>query len=201
MTFQINFNPRSDKRSDTSILHTALDHCYFNPRSDERSDLYRRYALLPDGNFNPRSDERSDSDACAHGYLSFVFQSTLRRTEQPYVYTFLFSAPNFNPRSDERSDRCHICCRRRLYISIHAPTNGATCPFGVAWIGYNISIHAPTNGATNITKSALSHWYISIHAPTNGATVGATTLNNAMQFQSTLRRTERQDWTPYPIAT
>ena len=79
-----------------------------------------------------------------------------------------------------------------LYISIHAPTNGATqsrldCPRL-----YTISIHAPTNGATLKTFTRLLNlinfnprsdersdedltrleitFGISIHAPTNGAT-------------------------------
>ena len=78
------------------------------------------------------------------------------------------------------------------YISIHAPTRGATqsptiyvCdnPYfnprshersdgilGLLEILFHISIHAPTRGATNTSAEKLMPLCISIHAPTRGAT-------------------------------
>ena len=55
---------------------------------------------------------------------------------------------DFNPRSHERSDvtRCELL--QWYYISIHAPTRGATYPNLNLSINIRISIHAPTRGAT-----------------------------------------------------
>ena len=58
-----------------------------------------------------------------------------------------------------------------------------------------ISIHAPTNGATIIFLPSASQTSISIHAPTNGATRLLKQQDTCSQFQSTLRRTERQEST------
>ena len=81
-----------------------------------------------------------------------------------------------------------------MFISIHAPTNGATNPLlCVIHSICFISIHAPTNGATNCNVCFGKHICISIHAPTNGATSEIHTFHKLLQiFQSTLRRTERQ---------
>ena len=54
-----------------------------------------------------------------------------------------------------------------------------------------ISIHAPTRGATPCIPPCHSHVSISIHAPTRGATEIASTLDIAASFQSTLPRGER----------
>ena len=59
----------------------------------------------------------------------------------------------------------------RWYISIHAPTRGATVsdiPLGFFAL---ISIHAPTRGATFDTGRCVRFVKISIHAPTRGATI------------------------------
>ena len=80
------------------------------------------------------------------------------------------------------------------YISIHAPTRGATeylliipgkLPFQSTLpreerrkikikkrLVYYISIHAPTRGATILVVTPFLHHMISIHAPTRGATSG-----------------------------
>ena len=56
------------------------------------------------------------------------------------------------------------------YISIHAPTGGATRPSEYT-VGLTlISIHAPTGGATGRDNVPYQKWKISIHAPTGGAT-------------------------------
>ena len=81
---------------------------------------------------------------------------------------------------------------RHIYISIHAPTRGATdaalelnsirvfqstllqeerrSAMGNATKKQFISIHAPTRGATIFHFLKLSFQLISIHAPTRGAT-------------------------------
>ena len=83
---QINFNPRSDERSDISSYTHLIAILYFNPRSDERSDMSKKGLRTSSLNFNPRSDERSDSWArCC-------------------IRCFWY----FNPRSDEGSDLIYV---------------------------------------------------------------------------------------------
>ena len=78
---------------------------------------------------------------------------------------------DFNPRSHERSDRGRRpCFGLRGFISIHAPTRGATTPTMPMYNAFVISIHAPTRGATNPLIYKALRAIISIHAPTRGAT-------------------------------
>ena len=42
----MNFNPRSDERSDSFGLYSLPIRLHFNPRSDERSDAYRDRLLF-----------------------------------------------------------------------------------------------------------------------------------------------------------
>ncbi len=56
------------------------------------------------------------------------------------------------------------------FISIHAPTRGATYSAGFLMGDSHISIHAPTRGATVFRLSRRMEKKISIHAPTRGAT-------------------------------
>ena len=57
------------------------------------------------------------------------------------------------------------------FISIHAPTRGATRRHRQGADSTRISIHAPTRGATLLCILQLGEPLISIHAPTRGATV------------------------------
>ena len=60
--------------------------------------------------------------------------------------------------------------KRKTFISIHAPTRGATPIRITKPIRLIISIHAPTRGATTPGTVLKSKYAISIHAPTRGAT-------------------------------
>ena len=120
----------------------------FNPRSDERSDASPHRAIVHSVNFNPRSDERSDSLRRTQFRLAEKFQSTLRRTERRRRFCHISACKNFNPRSDERSDGIVQHLPLKIFISIHAPTNGATLLCVALTSVFGISIHAPTNGAT-----------------------------------------------------
>ena len=108
----------------------------------------------------------------------------------------VFGMPSyyFNPRSYKRSDsRTSSKYDRSDFISIHAPTRGATtsfaaticklrlfqstllqeerlCLFPEIFQLSSISIHAPTRGATSRTSTLSFCICISIHAPTRGAT-------------------------------
>ena len=105
----------------------------------------------------------------------------------------------------------------RFWISIHAPTRGATVEHPAIRVSRIISIHAPTRGATQEPLFHQVRQQISIHAPTRGATFydvnhcitkrnfnprshegsdRALPLNTVLSwiFQSTLPRGERREW-------
>ena len=121
----------------------------------------------------PREERRPCS---RHSLRILLFQSTLPREERRYPHglqSLLFH--NFNPRSHERSDipagSFHCCLH---YISIHAPTRGATkadCEDGEIIL---ISIHAPTRGATftNVCKFVLKHFNPRSHERSDKKTAG-----------------------------
>ncbi len=92
-----------------------------------REERLQLFCCLRDRDyFNPRSHERSDLQCRKCQSTHTRFQSTLPREERR---TSLIRSPcvmYFNPRSHERSDAkwCEITAYK--YISIHAPTRGAT---------------------------------------------------------------------------
>ena len=174
-------------------MHLLLCLLYFNPRSHERSDG-NCYTLTSNSGISIHAPTRGATMVAILNQKIPVFQSTLPREERLFgfgirviISIFQSTLPreerryphglqsllfhNFNPRSHERSDipagSFHCCLH---YISIHAPTRGAT--FWIKHKGYNfyISIHAPTRGATIVRGEALMTYSISIHAPTRGAT-------------------------------
>mgnify|MGYP006983795861 CR=1 FL=1 len=142
------------------------------------------------------------------------FQSTLLQEERRYYRLHRDTFCNFNPRSYKRSDMSNVFFMIGLFISIHAPTRGATRkqqsgilksrnfnprsykrsdgnwdPTEEDW---KISIHAPTRGATvkDFVNSVIQ-MFISIHAPTRGATMQNKKLQSFCKFQSTLLQEER----------
>ena len=98
------------------------------------------------------------------------FQSTLPREERHITPEQWEQLKNFNTRSHERRDYDIRRDRHGGYISIHAPTRGATkIRCSLSGLGI-ISIHAPTRGATVFHFHYPLILSISIHAPTRGAT-------------------------------
>ena len=103
----------------------------FNPRSHERSDNYipdefKSYIIsihAPTRGATMTSDETG---------MVAIFQSTLPREERlKSIINELMHIINFNPRSHERSDMPLSEITVPHWISIHAPTRGATCGFNV----------------------------------------------------------------------
>ena len=71
------------------------------------------------------------------------------------------------------------------------PRGERPCGRRLIWcVGY-ISIHAPTRGATIIQAESSCNLHISIHAPTRGATFSIHRYKPVIVFQSTLPRGER----------
>ena len=121
------------------------------------------------------------------------FQSTLPRGERLDFKQRDGCSADFNPRSHEGSDMIYDYGRANKWISIHAPTRGAT---GRSWNVKNMvtgfqstlprgerPVHAAESTASNKFQSTLprgerhdmvqdagSVTEISIHAPTRGAT-------------------------------
>ena len=135
-----------------------------------------------------------------------VFQSTLPREERHRLALFGYSITDFNPRSHERSDTPQRFYNYLIYISIHAPTRGATqkavgSPDNLRFQSTlpreerpkclylphtykDISIHAPTRGATILLFLVKLTFGISIHAPTRGATFLALIIDSVLQIIS-----------------
>ena len=98
---------------------------------------------------------------------------------------------SFNPRSCTRSDQAKQSKDFAIFVSIHAPVQGATksMVFIKLFISFNprsctrsdratipgrtnetVSIHAPVQGATFLKFHVVTVKGVSIHAPVQGAT-------------------------------
>ena len=92
------------------------------------------------------------------------------------------------PRGARRSWKIHTQLLRRFNPRAHA---GRDLTGKNNALNFYVSIHAPTRGATKDLYFTQQVWHVSIHAPTRGAT----TFNNQMdikeQFQSTRPRGAR----------
>ncbi len=226
-------------RSDSGLLWLSVFSTYFNPRSYMRSDILFPSKLIgitkisihaptwgatSSGTFstdtriyfNPRSYMRSDCDFSWKADIQWQFQSTLLHEERPGViicsgYAILFQSTLLH----EERQTGFLFLFSSVFISIHAPTWGATRKILFGLQHRIISIHAPTWGATSILmnswlaqlkfQSTLLHEErlfllvlkpksekISIHAPTWGATPILGTTSCHLLFQSTLLHEERR---------
>ena len=121
-------------------------------------------------NFNPRSHEGSD--------VRQVFDKSQN--------------DNFNPRSHEGSDTPTAQWVLCSWISIHAPTKGATVPNLYIIQVSNISIHAPTKGATKLEDKKTSCKLFQSTLPRRERLPISNERSRKITFQSTLPRRERQ---------
>ena len=143
---------------------------YFNPRSHTGSDQRRCDYWVCSKHFNPRSHTGSDTIYQDHKAVLASFQSTLPHGERLTI----------------KDNQIHT-----IWISIHAPTRGATQKNYSLLLIKIISIHAPTRGATSQSLDFNNTICISIHAPTRGATKGLYCGLYIEIFQSTLPHGER----------
>ena len=119
------------------------------------------------------------------------FQSTPLREGRLATFFVRTDWSCFNPRPYARGDNERELQTAPSFVSIHAPTRGATAlRYGVTkylWFQSTplregrlidaattcnraVSIHAPTRGATNYQNTIQMTTTVSIHAPTRGAT-------------------------------
>ena len=82
----------------------------------------------------------------------------------------LLTTSDFNPRALTGRDLIRTEDTAEPFISIHAPSRGATYGFYKFSCFILISIHAPSRGATVSLVLEACCFVISIHAPSRGAT-------------------------------
>ena len=148
----------------------------FNPRSHAGSDNAIQLVICEFDDFNPRSHAGSDTACKTNQRTTAVFQSTLPRGERQW-----------------RPDGCH----KPVFISIHAPTRGATWRPDGCHKPVFISIHAPTRGATTYPRDlryTQKHFNPRSHAGSDYG--GCREASAEVQFQSTLPRGERRGALP-----
>ena len=148
-----------------------ITHRTFNPRSYKRSDKREVEKRGGYSSFNPRSYKRSDNFLRENLFMQYLFQSTLLQEERRIL------AQNN---------------KRNLFLSIHAPTRGATRQsIHQLHIQYFQSTLLQEERLV-LTIAHLDHTPLSIHAPTRGATISnMSVLNFSYIFQSTLLQEER----------
>ena len=78
---------------------------------------------------------------------------------------------DFNPRSHERSDGVQFQMVIATFISIHAPTRGATHMQRTAYRWEQFQSTLPREERQNSLSLRKQQGEISIHAPTRGATM------------------------------
>ena len=102
-----------------------------------------------DSHFNPRTYVRCDTDLPLRPFPYRIFQSTHLREVRLGFIDWIFNFSHFNPRTYVRCDPPNSFFKQSdNFISIHAPTWGATTLVLQRDFSLCISIHAPTWGAT-----------------------------------------------------
>ena len=186
------FNPRSHEGSDTRICSPVALPWLFQstlPRGERPYFVFLRYPLelfqstLPRGerrriasapasppaNFNPRSHEGSDSPSTR---LSA-------------------SRKNFNPRSHEGSDHPDSSPGRVWYISIHAPTRGATSLILRLCPGLLFQSTLPRGERPQPVAKSVPWLSFQSTLPRGERRTRNVTIHLQITFQSTLPRGER----------
>ena len=164
---------------------------HFNPRSHTGSDNGDIFSFIQ-GMISIHAPTRGATGGSGKTFLEKdEFQSTLPHGERQTKRDVAMCHFDFNPRSHTGSDYQEIKPSFCLYISIHAPTRGATAPDSKSYPPSSISIHAPTRGATSPFFASYKNRHISIHAPTRGATSKCFLRHFRREFQSTLPHGER----------
>ena len=114
-----------------------------------------------------------------------------------FVYPFCFPhSACFNPRTHTGAATCIYCMLRQPFVSIHAPTRGATFLVVPCIVIMLVSIHAPTQGATCVEGHLQRLQPVSIHAPTQGATSSRRPKSRHRGVQSTRPHRVRQSTHP-----
>ena len=114
-----------------------------------------------------------------------VFQSTHPRGVRPHTPETSSSRRNFNPRTHVGCDPSRLEIRGSLWISIHAPTWGATTYAGDLVLSTEFQSTHPRGVRLAPLRTLDNARRISIHAPTWGATCERAGKRARKEFQST----------------
>ena len=173
------FNPRTHMGCDILFL-MMLEYLFrFNPRTHMGCDRASLCKVLSVASFNPRTHMGCDGVNFVPFVPSSGFQSTHPHGVRRYFLLFIIHDNCFNPRTHMGCDRIKCLLRQkvlcfnprthmgcdyvsphlsiRIYVSIHAPTWGATAYCSVGYPSILVSIHAPTWGATYFALFRLLH--------------------------------------------
>ena len=105
-----------------------LEQVAFNPRSYKRSDPYELIRSIVPCAFNPRSYKRSDQTGSAGACRIYYFQSTLLQEERHNLTKTTINQTHFQSTLlQEERHHSVVIVNVTNWLSIHAPTRGATC--------------------------------------------------------------------------
>ena len=164
----------------------------FDPRPHARGDRRCPAGLAAYRSFDPRPHARGDARAVRTESRMTGFRSTPPREGRQAGAGPSLLRGRFDPRPHARGDiEREFSGSPAGWVSIHAPTRGATSRISPPTISRPVSIHAPTRGATAPTPHCRSWEGVSIHAPTRGATHPPCEEGRAASFRSTPPREGR----------
>ncbi len=121
------------------------------------------------------------------------FQSTRPRGARRAPKPCPGGAPCFNPRAHAGRDIIlNALSFKCWYVSIHAPTRGATLVVHEKRAPQRVSIHAPTRGATTAWSALISHLTFQSTRPRGARRIIRSSITTFAMFQSTRPRGARQ---------
>ena len=100
----------------------------------------------------------------------FCFNSRAHKGRDPPTLEMLQWAHSFNSRAHKGRDSLVVPVSKKLCVSIHAPTRGATFHLSKSKTAREFQFTRPQGARLNIKLRNLLNDYVSIHAPTRGAT-------------------------------
>ena len=173
----ISFNPRSYKRSDLSSKCLSYFFFSFNPRSYKRSDTFVK-GLKDAIKLSIHAPTRGATNASSTASADSIFQSTFLQEERQFLSfasgSYFYFQSTLLQEERRPTQRGKM---RYLYLSIHAPTRGATTKTG----------HIPVLG--NFQSTLLQEERLQ--------QLQSCSLRSL--FQSTLLQEERQSHSSIPI--
>ena len=120
----------------------------FNPRTHMGCDHYRLTVTFPEGEFQSTHPHGVRHYTTCRIWKVYKFQSTHPHGVRLLIMRRVRWRRSFNPRTHMGCDAMKGYEQSGEYVSIHAPTWGATFALLADVRNYNVSIHAPTWGAT-----------------------------------------------------
>ena len=136
-------------RGATRLRHRhCLPCCGFNPRTHSGCDVAFQRLHIIARSVSIHAPTRGATLMIRRCLKLGEFQSTHPLGVRQGSRVLYPSLRRFNPRTHSGCDIVTQVARLQYYVSIHAPTRGATHLFSCRVILMQVSIHAPTRGAT-----------------------------------------------------